>query len=129
MRKTSRILLIVGGVVCVLLSLIGILIPVLPTTPFLLLAAFLFARSSPRALHWLESNRLLGAYIRNYRAGRGMKMVDKIISLTLLWLGIGLSIWKLVDTLWVQAGLLIIAVGVTVHLARVKTYRPEEQPG
>lgn len=129
MRKTSRILLITGGVACVLLALIGIFIPVLPTTPFLILAAFLFAHSSPRALHWLENNRLLGAYIRNYRAGRGMKLVDKIISLTLLWLGIGLSIWKLVDTLWLQLVLLSVAVGVTIHLLRVKTFRPQDQTG
>lgn len=99
--------------------------PILPTTPFLLLAAFFFTRSSPRALYWLEHNRLFGAYIHNYRSGRGMRLRDKVISIFCLWLAIGGSVIFAVESLWVRLSLLGIATGVTVHLMRINTYRPE----
>lgn len=121
-RKT---LFIAGGGICILLAFIGIFVPVLPTTSFLLLAAYLFTRSSPRALHWLENNRLFGAYIRNYRSGRGMKLGDKIFSIAFLWLGIGLTVIFAVKSVWVQILLIGIAVAVTVHLVWIKTYRSE----
>jgi uncharacterized protein len=124
MQKVQKTLFITGGILCIILAFIGIVVPVLPTTPFLLLAAFLFTRSSPRALHWLENNRLFGAYIRNYRSGRGMKLSDKIISLTLLWIAIGISVVFAIDNHWIQILLLGIAIGVTFHLMRLKTYRP-----
>jgi uncharacterized membrane protein YbaN (DUF454 family) len=122
LRKT---LFIVGGVFCVVFAFIGIFFPILPTTPFLLLAAFLFARSSDRALHWLENNRMFGRYIRNYRAGRGMRLRDKILTLTLLWATIGITVVYAIENLWVQLLLLGIAIGVTTHLVRINTYQPE----
>lgn len=121
LRKT---LLLTGGILCVILGLIGMLLPVLPTTPFLLLAAYLFARSSPRWLDWLLTNRWLGAYIRNYREGRGMLFWHKLITITLLWLTIGATIWLGVSSTWLRLLLAAIATGVTIHLLRVKTYRP-----
>lgn len=125
MHKLRKPFFIVAGAICVGLAFLGILIPVLPTTPFLLLAAFLFAHSSQQALHWLENNRLFGAYIRNYRQGRGMKLLDKIISLAFLWIAIGVSVTFAVENTWIRILLLIIALGVTVHLVRLKTFRPE----
>ena len=65
-------LMIILGTVCVFMGFIGIFIPVLPTTPFLLLAAYLYGRSSERFLNWLVTNRLFGRYIDNYRSGRGI---------------------------------------------------------
>lgn len=124
MLNLRNMLFAAGGVICVVLAFLGVLIPVLPTTPLLLLAAFLFTRSSPRALHWLENNRLFGAYIRNYRSGRGMKLRDKVITLALLWLGIGLSIVFLLDRLWLELLVAAVAAGVTAHLVRIKTCRP-----
>jgi len=123
MKKVWKSIYISGGVICVVFGVIGIFIPVLPTTPFLLLAAFLFARSSDRALHWLLNNRLFGAYIRNYREGKGMAARDKIVTLALLWLTIGLSMLFATQNLWIRLGLLIVAAGVTFHLLRIKTYR------
>jgi uncharacterized protein len=121
-RKT---LYITGGWLCVILGFIGIFVPVLPTTSFLLLAAFLFTRSSKRTLHWLENNRLFGAYIRNYRAGYGMRMHDKVITLVMLWGGIGASIYFIQGPLWVELLLLVVAIAVTAHIALLKVYRPE----
>lgn len=125
-QKVKRILLIAAGSLCVLLGIIGILVPILPTTPFLLLAAYLYARSSERFLNWLLTNRLFGRYIDNYRSGRGIPLLQKILTILALWLTIGLSILYVVENWWVRGILLIIAIGVSMHLIRVKTYREEK---
>ncbi|HSV85243.1 MAG TPA: YbaN family protein [Levilinea sp.] len=116
---------IVLGVLCVVLAFLGILLPVLPTTPFLLLAAFFFARSSDRFLHWLLHNRLFGPFIRNYREGHGMTLRHKVFTLSMLWLTIILTVIFAIDTWWLRLLLIGIAMGVTIHLTRINTYRPE----
>jgi uncharacterized membrane protein YbaN (DUF454 family) len=125
MQNIKRTLYITGGFLCVILAFIGIFVPLMPTTAFLLLAAFLFSRSSKRALHWLEYNRLFGKYIRDYRAGRGIPLPQKIITLAILWISILLTIIYAIENHWVEILLLGVAVGVTIHLARLKTYQPE----
>lgn len=124
--KFKKVVLIAAGSLCVLLGIIGILAPILPTTPFLLLAAYLYARSSERFLHWLLTNRLFGRYIDNYRSGRGIPLLQKVLTILALWLTIGLSILYVVENWWVRGVLLIIAIGVSTHLIRVKTYREEK---
>jgi hypothetical protein len=126
-QRLWRTLLIVGGTLCVALGAIGIFVPVLPTTPFLLLAAICYARSSPRFYRWLIGNRWCGAYIRNYREGRGIAFKHKVITLTLLWLSIGYAAIFAVSAWWLRLLLLGIAVGVTLHLTRLRTYRPQTQ--
>jgi uncharacterized protein len=123
----KKILFISLGSVFVTLGVIGIFIPILPTTPFLLLAAYFFARSSDRALHWLLNNRWFGGYIRNYREGRGMALKDKIITLSSLWITIVLTAVFIVDNGWVRLVLAAVALGVTLHLLRIKTYSPKKQ--
>lgn len=100
----------------------------MPTTPFLLLSAYFFGRSSERALHWLLHNRWLGAYIRNYREGRGIALRDKIFTLALLWLTILASTVFWIENNWVRLVITLVAVGVTAHLLRTKTYRSEPGP-
>ena len=124
MRKT---LLITAGTTCVLLGTLGVLIPVLPTTPFLLLAAACYARSSDRFYQWLISNRLFGRYIRNYREGKGIPLRTKVVALTLLWLTIGYSAFFVLDSLILRLLLLAIAIGVTIHLVVARTYRGEDR--
>jgi len=123
-RKT---LLIICGFLFVGLGILGIFLPILPTTPLLLLAAACFARSSSRFHHWLLHNRWFGAYIRNYREGRGISLLHKVITISLLWLTIGFTIF-MVPHWWIGLILFGIASGVTLHLLRVKTYRPEHLP-
>ncbi len=127
MKGVIRTLLIVTGTLSVMLGILGIFLPLLPTTPFLLLAAFCYSRSSDRFYHWLITNRWFGEYIRNYREGRGIALRQKIIALSLLWLTMSYSIWFVVSQWWVQLILLGIAVSVTIHLIRMKTFRPEPQ--
>lgn len=123
--KLARALLVAGGTVSVALGVLGIVLPLLPTTPFLLLAAFCYARSSPRLLEWLLSNRWFGEYIRNYREGRGIPLREKLFTLSLLWLTIAVTVVFALDTWPLRLVLLAIAAGVTIHVARVKTLRED----
>lgn len=118
-----RAVLVVTGMLAVSLGLLGVFLPLLPTTPFLLLAAACFSRSSERLNRRLLNNRLLGDYIRNYRAGNGMVMQAKIVTLTLLWLSIGYSVLFLPHGPAVKVILLLIAGFVTLHLLLLKTLR------
>lgn len=118
--KPIQILLITLGTFFVGVGIAGIFIPVLPTTPFLLLSAALYAKSSTRFYNWLINNRIFGQYIKNYREGKGIPLRLKIITITLLWITIGCSAIFAVDILWVRIMLVLIAVGVTVHVVRIK---------
>jgi uncharacterized membrane protein YbaN (DUF454 family) len=120
MSKWLRALLISLGVIFIGLGSIGIFIPVLPTTPFVLLAAALFARSSDRFYRWLIGNRFFGKYIKDYREGRGVPIRVKMGAILLLWITIGLSIIFGVEILWVRILLVVVAVGVTIHIAMIK---------
>lgn len=119
-----RFLLIAAGTLCVILGTIGIFLPVMPTTPFLLLAAACYARSSERFYQWLLNNRFLGAYIRNYREGLGMTVRAKVFTLTTLWAGIGYSVY-IVDHLAVRLLLAVVVIGVTSHIVLLPTHRPD----
>lgn len=120
-----KALLIFFGTVCVGLGVLGIFLPLMPTTVFLLLAAYCYSRSSERFHDWLVNNRFLGKYISSYRSGNGISVRQKISTITMLWISIGVSIWLLAASFWPTLMLLAVAVGVTVHLLWIKTYRPE----
>jgi hypothetical protein len=125
-----RVVLLVLGFLCVGLAGLGIALPVLPTTPFLLLAAFFFARSSPRFSSWLLSNRVFGAYLRNYYEGRYMRPLHKAVTLALLWVTLGLTAWLVVTALWLRILLGAVAIGVTVHLLTLRSRaRPPGREG
>lgn len=119
--RLMKAVLIVCGTISVALGIIGIFLPLMPTTVFLLLAAACYARSSERFYQRLVTNRWLGSYIRNSREGRGMTRRQKVSTLVMLWLGIGASATFSVHALWARALLVLIALGVTVHVARLKT--------
>jgi uncharacterized membrane protein YbaN (DUF454 family) len=126
MRTTAkRRLLIAAGTLCTGLGIIGIFVPILPTTPFLLLAAACYMRSSERFYRWLTNNRVFGAYVRNYIEGRGMPIRIKVLTILLLWLAIGLSITFAVQSLVIRIILISIAVGVTVHIALIRKRKVE----
>ena len=123
-QRVVRALLIAAGTICLGLGAIGIFLPVLPTTPFLLLATACYMRSSERLHKWLLNNRWFGEYIRNYQAGRGIPMRTKIITLTVLWGTISFSAFFIfTEVLLVQVILLCVAAGVTVHLIRLPTFK------
>ena len=123
LKNWVRWLLIIAGTVCVGLGILGIFLPVLPTTPFLLLAAVCYARSSQRLYHWLLNNRWFGRYISNYLQGKGIPLKLKIWTICLLWIAILSSIIFAVELLAVRILLAVIAVGVTTHLLMVPTLK------
>ena len=122
----KRKLLIGAGTLSTGLGIIGIFIPILPTTPFLLLAAACYMRSSERFYQWLINNRIFGAYVRNYIEGRGMTVRVKISIILLLWLAIGLSVIFGVQNIVIRIVLICIAVGVTAHISLIKKRKVED---
>ncbi|HMQ04956.1 MAG TPA: YbaN family protein [Pyrinomonadaceae bacterium] len=117
--------LIFTGTVFVSLGVLGMFLPLVPTTVFLLLAAYCYSRSSERFHNWLLTNRFCGPYIHNYQSGRGISVRQKASTLFFLWASIGLSIWIVQQTFWLVLLLLAVALGVTIHILWLKTYRPE----
>jgi hypothetical protein len=118
-----KALLIVGGTLCVALGVIGIFLPLMPTTVFLLLAAACYARSSDRFYQRLINNPWLGHYIRASREGRGMRRRDKAITLVLLWVGIGATMIWTAEAWWLRLVLFGIAAGVTIHVVRIPDFQ------
>ncbi len=114
-------LLSVCGVLSVVLATLGIVLPLLPTTPFLLLAAACFIRSSDRLYRWLIAHKWFGPYIRNYREFRALTLRTKIMTIVLLWITLGFTILGLIDNLMIQIALILIGSGVTLHVLRYKT--------
>ena len=105
-------------------GVIGIFVPLLPTTPFLLLSAALFFRSSPRAYDWLLSHRYLGPYIRNFRENRAIPLRVKVVSVSLVWLTIGFCIVAVVGQWWwAQAALALLAAVITWHILSYDTLK------
>lgn len=111
------------GWLSVALGVIGIFLPVLPTTPFFLLAAACFARSSQRFYDWLVMHPILGPWFRDYLEGNGIPRKAKIYSIATMWLSIGISCW-LVPLPWARLGMLISATLVTNYILRLRTLPP-----
>ena len=110
-----KTLYIALGTLSLALGILGIFLPLLPTTPFLLLTAALYFKSSPRLYNWLLNHKHLGPYIRNFRA--------KIISISLMWITMLYCVFFIVPYIWVKVILLIIAAGVTYHILSFKTLK------
>jgi uncharacterized membrane protein YbaN (DUF454 family) len=133
-RKFTRALWFIAGMICLFLGVIGIVLPILPTTPFLLAAAACFCKSSSRMYNWLLNNRSFGEYIKNYREGRGLPLRTKISALTVLWLTIGFSTVFLLNRLLppqlvipMQLVMVVVAVGVSIHILRLPTFKKHVQ--
>lgn len=113
-----RSLLFACGWLAVILGAIGIFLPVVPTTPFLLVAAACFIRSSERFYDWLIGHTHLGPYLIYYLDGQGMPARAKLYTLILMWSSMGLSAW-LVGKLWVTAVLLVSGLSVSFYIGRL----------
>lgn len=117
-----KILYVIFGIISLFLGLLGVFLPLLPTTPFLLLSAALFARSSSKLYTWLINHRIFGKYILSYRDEKSIPLRIKFVSLTMLWGTIMFSIFSIaVGRWWLQLLLFSIAFGVTLHILSLKT--------
>lgn len=110
-----------AGYLCVGLGVLGAFLPILPTTPLILLAFWLFYRSSPRAKEWLLRRKIFGAIVVNYYENKGIPRHAKILAFSMLWLTILSSVIFLINMWWLRILLLVIATCVTIHIARQKT--------
>lgn len=118
-RGWARPLWNLAGGLSLALGALGVPLPLVPTTPFLLLAAACFLRGSPRLHAWMMTNRVFGTYLAEYRAGRGIPPRARLAAIALLWAGIGVSVAFMLENPWLRAGLLLGAVAGTVHMALV----------
>lgn len=107
------------GFLSVGLATLGIFLPLLPTVPFLLLAAACFARSSERFHNWLLEHPHLGPILHGYLSGQGVPLRAKLLALILLWISIPVSVFFFISILWVQILLIGIGLAVTIHLLRL----------
>lgn len=117
----ARLMLVGAGMICVGLGALGILLPGLPTTPFLLLAAYFFARSSERFHSWLLNHRWFGSYVRNFEEGRGMTRPAKGTTLLFMWLSFGVTIIFFVPFTAAQFAMFLLALAVTIYILRLPT--------
>ena len=116
-----KYILIVLGSISLALGVIGIFLPLLPTTPFLLLAAALYVRSSEELYNWLIHQKYLGTYIRNFREHKAIPLHAKIISVTLVWTTLLYCAIGISENIYLSIGLLILAVGISWHILSYKT--------
>ena len=124
----ARWMLISAGLICVGLGALGIILPGLPTTPFLLLAAYCFARSSEHFHSWLLNHRWFGSYVSNFEEGRGMTRPAKATTLLVMWLSFGVTIVFFVPVVWGQVGMVLMAMAVSIYLLRLPTPPPQPEP-
>lgn len=123
-QKLFRVFLLIGGTFSLGLGAIGVFLPILPTTPFLLISAACYMRSSERMHKWILNNRWFGEYIRNYQEGKGIPLKTKVLAITVLWGAIFYSAFFALDEILIaQIALLAIALGVSVHLVRLPTLK------
>jgi len=119
-RKFIKMLYLIGGTISLIIGIIGIVLPILPTTVFLLIAATLYSKSSQKFYNWLMNNRVLGIYIKNYKEGKGIPLKVKIFTISVLWITIIITTFLIINILWVQIILLIIAIGVSIHIILIR---------
>lgn len=119
-KQIQRRLLLIAGILSTLLGIVGIFVPLLPTTPLLLLAAACFMRSSERFYNKLVNHKILGVYIKNYIEKKGIPIKVKLFSLGMLWAGILSTVIFATDVLWLRILLITIALVVSIHIALIR---------
>ncbi len=124
MSMVIRVLLVLAGTVSLTLGVIGIFLPLLPTTPFLLLSAACYARSSDRLYSWLLDHSVFGNYIKDWREGKGVPLRVKVLSIALLVLTIGYSAFFVIDNMAIKGLLIAIGAAVALHINSFPVKRP-----
>jgi uncharacterized membrane protein YbaN (DUF454 family) len=114
--------LMLAGTVLVGIGILGIFLPLLPTTVFFLMAAWCYARSSQKFYTWLHHNKYFGTHLKNYRERKGITAPSKFFTLLFLWCSISYSIF-VTQSLAIHLVLAAVAIGVTIHILIIPTYR------
>jgi len=121
--RVVRWFFVVAGWLSLALGLVGLFLPIVPTTPFLLLTAFCFARGSERFYIWLLTNKYFGSYIRAWRNNEGIPIQIKVYALLLLWYVLAMSAIFVVPLWQVRVLFFLVGAGVTIYIVRLPTRR------
>ncbi|MCK5028172.1 MAG: YbaN family protein [Bacteroidales bacterium] len=111
------------GLISLALAILGIILPLLPTTPFLLLSAALFMKSSTRLYNWLMNHKYLGKYLQNYIHHKTISTKTKVSAISLLWITILASVIFIIEKAVIKIVLLAIAIAVTIHILSFKSHK------
>ncbi|WP_368653967.1 YbaN family protein [Ornithinibacillus sp. 4-3] len=125
MEQLRKIFLVIVGSISLALGVLGIFLPLLPTTPFLLLSAACYVRSSEKLYQKLITNKYVGKYIQNYRSGKGIPLKTKIFAVTLLWISMGYTVIFVIPLIAVKVMLTMIGLFFTWVILKQKTLRQE----
>jgi len=124
-RSGKKVFFFIAGSLSLALGIVGIFLPVLPTTPFLLLSAFCYLKSSKRVYDWLVNHKYFGEPIRNYMEHKAIKRNTKIGALIFLWVSLAVSAY-FVDIWYVRIILAAVGIGVSIHILSMKTLNSKE---
>jgi len=116
----ARVLLNILGTIFLFFAVLGLILPLLPATPFLLLSSACYVRGSRTLHNWLMNQRYLGPYITNIKARRGMPLKAKLITIAILWASLLFSIYR-ADSLLLDSALVLVGIGVTTLILKLKT--------
>ena len=111
------------GSISLVLGVVGIVLPLLPTTPFLLLSAYFFSRSSEKFYNKLLNNKIFGKYIKNFREGNGITLLSKVVSVLSIWIAISTTIYFFMDNLTVEIVMVLVGLTVSYYLISLKTLK------
>ena len=120
-NRILRSLLIFCGFFFSFLAILGAILPLMPTTPFLIVAAACFYRSSERFYHMIMYNKYFGHYLRDYKSGMGIPLRIKIMALIFTWTSTLVSVFIFIPYLWLEILVVVVNLTITVHMVLVKT--------
>jgi uncharacterized protein len=116
-----RYLYLIVGSLALGAGVLGVFLPILPTTPFVLLAAWCFLRSSNKLYMWVVNNETFGPTVKNYQEGKGITQKTRIRAIVMMWAAISVSVYFFVSNLYVIALMYLIAISVSLYLYRLPT--------
>lgn len=118
-----KYLLIIFGSISLTMGIIGIFLPILPTTPFLLLAASLYIRSSQKLYTWLINQKYLGPYIRNFHEYHAIPIRAKIVSVSMVWITLIYCSIMISEQVWIRISFIFLAIAITWHILSYRTLK------
>lgn len=125
MSQIKRIMLLILGTVSFIIAIIGIILPLIPTTPLLLVTAACYLRASERMYNWLINNKYFGKHILRFKDGKGIPLKTKVFVITLLWISIMISVVLFIPLMLVKLLLIAIAISITWYISSIKTLKEE----
>lgn len=118
-----KMILTIVGLISLALGITGIFLPVLPTTPFLLLSAALFLKSNKGLYDWLLDHPRLGTYIRNFMEYKAIPLRIKILSVSMVWMTLSCCAIFVVEHWLFRVFFIVLAIGITIHILSYATLK------